>query len=97
VSLKERVELVLKDKAGSNTYLTNRYTVADVDSRVVRVGARQSFNVADVIGSDILRDHPYDNSGLRYCEVLLAEDGFLIEWIQHPAGDYLLVREETDG
>jgi len=97
VSLKERVEQVLKGGAGSNIDITDRYTVHDVAHGLVRVGARQPVNVADYLGRDTLVGHPYDNSELKDCEVRLAEDGFLIEWMQHPAGDYLLVREATAG
>ena len=92
MSLKERVEQALKDGAGRNIDLTNRYAVTEDESGLVRVGARQHINVADYLGTDTLVGHRYDDSGLKSCEVRLVEDGFLIEWIQDPAGDYLLVR-----
>ena len=97
MSLKERVEQALKDGAGSTIDLTKRYAVDEAGSGLVRVGARQPVNVADYLGSDTLVGHPYDNSELKDCEVRLAEDGFLIEWMPDPAGDYLLVRGATAG
>lgn len=94
--LRERVEQVLKQGAGSNITLGYRYAVDDVEGNVVRVGALPRVDIADYRGRNVFTDHPYDNSGLRSCELLLAEDGFLIEWIQDRAGDYLLVREAKD-
>ena len=94
--LKERVEQVLKNGAGSNITHSDRYAVDDVEGNLVRVGALPRLDISDYRGRNIFTDHSYGNSGLRYCEVLLAEDGFLIEWIQDPAGDYLLVREASD-
>ena len=97
MSLKKRVEQVLKAGADSNSDLTTRYAVHDVEHGMVRVGPRQQVNVAEYLGSDTLVGHPYDNSELKDCEIRLVEDGFLIEWMQDPAGDYLLVREATAG
>jgi hypothetical protein len=97
VSLKERVEQVLKEGAGSDIDLTNRYFVDEVKSGLARVGARRPISVADHLGNATLVGHPYDDSSLMSCEIRLAEDGFLIEWVPDPAGDYLLVREATAG
>jgi hypothetical protein len=97
LSLKARVEQVLKDEAGSESDLTDRYAVDETERDVVRVGARHQLNVADSLDSDILVGHSYADPGLQSCEIRLAEDGFLIEWVQDPAGDYLLVREARAG
>jgi hypothetical protein len=97
VSLKARVEHLLKDGAGSESDLTNRYVVDGTERGVVRVGARHQLNVADSLGSYTLVGHSLADPGLQSCQIRLAEDGFLIEWVQDPAGDYLLVREAPAG
>jgi hypothetical protein len=52
VSLKERVEQVLKDGTGRNIDLTNRYAIDEAERGWVRVGARHQINVVDYLGGD---------------------------------------------